>query len=193
MNPKAISSDILLKLPKYLKSKQLIVGFPYYSSVFRNYQPLAKETQWALTSTYLCIIVKMTRQRLFIFFLPRKHSKLSWTEGRQCEVGAFPTFLEGTCDHMTTFCLIRCKQRCPTAASKNNLPECWCCLLYFPTSFQQNEVAGGPSMVENYKDLNPPESLVEERAHTTLESLLLASNIKREMSHDVVSAVLGAP
>lgn len=48
-------------------------------------------------------------------------------------------------------------------------------------------------MAENYKDLNPPESLMEERAHTTLESLLLASNIKREISHDVVSAVLGAP
>lgn len=63
----------------------------------------------------------------------------------------------------------------------------------FPTFFQQNEVAGGPSMAENYKDLNPPENLMEERANTTPESLLLASNIKREISHDVVSAVLGAP
>lgn len=59
--------------------------------------------------------------------------------------------------------------------------------------FQQNEVAGGPSMAENYKDSNPPESLMEERAHTTPGSLLLASNIKRKVSHDVVSAVLGAP
>lgn len=63
-------------------------------------------------STYLCIIVKMTRQRLLIpshsfYFFQENAQNL---KGRQSEMGAFSAFLEGTCDHMTTFWLIRCKQ-----------------------------------------------------------------------------------
>lgn len=100
-------------------------------------------------------------------------------------MGAFSAFLEGTCDHMTTFWLVRCKQM--TYSSFQKQPSRMLVLPPVP-SCPSNElkdkmkVAGGPSMAENYKDSNPPESLMEERAHSTPGSLLLASNIKREMS-----------